>query len=104
MDIPLQITGRNFDLTDSIKAEITKETEKLGKFYSRIMNCRVVVESPHRHHHSGRQYSVHIVINVPGSELVTKRDPHKDLYVAIRDSFKTARRELEDYARLQRGD
>ncbi len=37
----------------------------------------------------------------------TKKDqetatPHKDMYVAIRDAFKAARHQLQDYARKQR--
>src|SRR4030067_658036 len=39
---------------------------------------------------------------VPGSELVVKREPHEDLYVAIRDAFDAARRQLEEHVRRQR--
>jgi cold shock CspA family protein len=51
---------------------------------------------------------VRIDLTVPGKELVVARDPslhlaHEDVLVAIRDSFDAARRELMDYARLQRG-
>jgi cold shock CspA family protein len=43
-------------------------------------------------------------MTVPGAELITKRENNKDLYVSIRDSFRAARRKLEDFAREQRGD
>ena len=49
MEIPLQITGRNFELTEAIESEIRQKAEKLDKFYDRIIRCRVVVESPQRH-------------------------------------------------------
>ncbi|MEJ2683368.1 MAG: HPF/RaiA family ribosome-associated protein [Candidatus Sulfobium sp.] len=104
MEIPLQITARDIDLTDVIKAEVTEKAEKLDKFYGAIMRCRVVVESPRRHQHEGKLYSVHIYLTVPGSELVVKNQLDKDLYVAIRDAFRDARRKLEDFAREQRGD
>jgi ribosomal subunit interface protein len=104
MEIPLQITSRNVELTDAIKSEILLNAEKLDKFYNRIMRCRVVVESPHRHKHKGKLYDVHIIMTVPGAELVVKREPNADMYVAIRDGFHAARRELEDFARRQRGD
>ncbi len=73
------------------------------------MACRVVVEAPHKHHHRGNIYHVRIDITVPDEELVVSRDPgqqqtHDDVYVAIRDAFKAARRQLEDYARKRRGD
>ncbi|MBI5099845.1 MAG: HPF/RaiA family ribosome-associated protein [Nitrospirae bacterium] len=104
MEIPLQITIRDFELTDAIKSEILDKAGKLDIYYDRIMRCRVVVETPHRHHHEGKLYNVQIHITVPGKELVVKREPHEDLYVSIRNSFDAARRKLEDFVRRQRGD
>jgi ribosomal subunit interface protein len=104
MELPVQITARDIDLTETIKAEILEKAAKLDKFYGQIMRCRVVVESPRRHQHEGKMYSVHVIMTVPGGELITKREVDKDLYVAIRDSFRAARRKLEDFAREQRGD
>lgn len=104
MDIPLQITARDIDLTDAIKADITEKAEKLDKFCGDIMRCKVAVESPRRHQHEGKLYSVHIYLTVPGTELVVKRELDKDLYVAIRDAFRDARRKLEDFVRERRGE
>jgi ribosomal subunit interface protein len=104
MEMPLQITNRDFKLSDALESEIRKRAEKLDKFYNRITRCKVVVESPHRHSHQGKMYNVQIVMTVPGAELVVKRNPHEDLYVAIRDSFDAARRQLEDYSKRLRGD
>jgi len=100
MILPLQITSRNLELTEAIKADIREYAEKLDKYYDRIMSCRVVVEAlPKR-----SLYNVHIDITVPGAELIVKRDPNTDLYLSIRDAFRDARRKLEDFARIQRGD
>jgi len=104
MEIPLQITARDIELTDAIKADITEKAEKLDTYYDRIMRCRVVVECPKRHPHEGKLYNVHIHMTVPGGEIAVKRAPNEDLYVAIRDAFQAARRKLEDFAREQRGD
>ncbi|TAL24972.1 MAG: HPF/RaiA family ribosome-associated protein [Nitrospirae bacterium] len=104
MKLPLQITARNLDLPDAFRENIRDKAEKLDEFYDRIMRCRVVVESPHRHSHEGIKYNVHIEMTVPGAELVIKREPNEDLNVAIRDAFDAARRRLEDFARKQRGD
>src|SRR5574340_97012 len=43
-------------------------------------------------------------MTVPGGELVTKRELNKDLSVAVRDSFRAARRKLEEFGKEQRGD
>jgi ribosomal subunit interface protein len=104
MEIPLQITAHDIDLTDTIKADITEKAGKLDKFYDRIMRCRVVIESPRRHQHQGKLYTVHIYMTVPGDELMVKHELNKDLYVALRDAFHDARRKLEDFVREQRGD
>jgi len=103
MDLPLQVTARDIELTDAIKTEIAERAEKLDKFYDRIMRCKVMVECPKRHQNDGKLYNLRIVIKVPGAELTVKRELNKDLYVAIRDAFDAARRKLEDFAREQRG-
>ncbi len=104
MEIPLQITSRDIDLTDAIRAEINEKAAKLDKFYNRITRCKVVIESPRRHQHEGKLYSVHIYMTVPGTELIIKKELDKDLYVALRDAFRDARRKLEDFAREKRSD
>ena len=104
MEIPLQITARDIELTGAIKTEITEKAEKLDTYYDRIMRCRVVVDCPKRHPHEGKLYNVHIYMTVPGGELAVKRAPNEDIYVSIRDAFDAARRKLEDFSREQRGD
>ncbi len=104
MNIPLQITTRDIDLTDAIRADIVEKAGKLDKFCGGIMRCKVTIESPRRHQHEGKLYSVHIYMTVPGAELVVKRELDKDLYVAIRDAFRDTRRKLEDFVREQRGE
>lgn len=104
MKIPLQITVRNVSLSDVVETDIRQKAADLDSFYDRIMGCRVFVEAPHRHHHQGILYNVRIDLTVPGKEIVIKREPHEDVYVAVRDAFDAARRQLEDFARRQRGD
>jgi ribosomal subunit interface protein len=104
MELGLQITARDIEITEAIRADITEKAGKLDKFYDRIMRCRVVLEAPKRHQHEGKLYNIHIYMTVPGSELVVKREMNKDLYVAIRDAFQAARRKLEDFSMLQRLD
>jgi cold shock CspA family protein/ribosome-associated translation inhibitor RaiA len=126
MILPLQISFRNMKPSEAVEARVREEVAKLETFYQGIMHCRVVVELPHRHHKSGDLYHVRIDMTVPGAELVVKREPslqaslrqvdtekqsksyeahaaHKDVFVVIRDAFKEARRQLQDYARRMRG-
>jgi ribosomal subunit interface protein len=106
--LPLQINWRDIPKSDAIDADIRAKAEKLDQFYEDIMSCRVTVEAPHKHHHKGNLYRLHLNITVPDGEIVVTRDPsehsaHEDMYVAIRDAFDAARRQLQDYARKRRG-
>jgi cold shock CspA family protein len=92
----------------TLEAMIADRAEKLDKFAGHIMSCRVVIEPAGRHRLHGQQYEVHIDITLPEGEVVSSREPskhkeYKEIAVAIRDAFDSARRELEDYVRLQRG-
>ena len=102
MKTPLQITFRDIEHSDAIEAHIREKAEKLETFFEPIMSCRVVVEMPHQHKHQGKAFNVRIDIGVPGSEIVVNRDNHEDVYVALRDAFDVAKRQLDDYSRRLR--
>ena len=104
MQTPLQITIRDIEHSEALETHIRGKVEKLEEFFKSIISCRVVVEMPHKHHHQGKQFNVRIDIGVPGSEIVVNRDHAEDIYVALRDAFDAAKRQLEDYARKIRGD
>lgn len=108
MQIPLQITFRHMDPSDAVEANIRDKAEKLDQFADHIMSCRVVIDQEHKHHHQGKLFSVKLDIKVPGKEIVVDRHSeqhhaHEDVYVAVRDAFDAAKRQLEDYVRKQRG-
>lgn len=127
MQIPLQISFRNMESSEAVESRIREEVDKLAEFYERIIGCRVMVEIPHRHRELGKRFRVRVYLTVPGGEVVANNEPslhakrqdldsevrqkdeeiaapHKDVYVAIRDSFKVARRQLQDFAREKRGE
>ncbi len=103
--LPLEITIRDIENTEAIDAKIRKKTEKLEQLYDRITYCRVVVESPQKNKHQGKEFQVNIELDVPGKVLVVNNNSHRneDLYVAIRDSFNAMKRQLEDHVRKLRG-
>lgn len=104
MQIPMQITLRNVDQSEALEAHIREKAKKLESFFEHIISCRVVVEMPHKHKHQGGAFNVRLDIGVPGREIVVNRDRHEDVYVALRDAFDAARRQLEDYLRRMRGE
>lgn len=109
MQIPLQISFRNMDPSPAVEDRVRKKAAKLERFHDRIVGCSVVIEAPHRHQHKGKLYTVRLDISVPGKDIVVGRagpidQAHEDVYVAIRDAFNAAVRQLEDHARRMRGD
>jgi len=123
---PAQTTYRNMPPSEAVTARVQKEAEKLGKYFASITSCSVVIEAPRGHnHHHGEPFHVRVELAVPGKELVVNHNPsvrqiverdveararknheieapHKDVYVAIRDAFLAARRQLQDYAQCLR--
>jgi cold shock CspA family protein len=110
MGIPIEIVFREVSLPrEPVEAEVRKRAEKLERFHAGIINCRVVVEAPHRRRREGNIYMVKIDLAVPNRTIVVdrehrKRREHEDVFVAIRDAFDAAGRRLEEHARLERGD
>ena len=108
MQIPVEVTFRDMPHWDAVEQDILDRAERLERFYDKITSCRVVVEAPHLRHQKGQLYNVRIDITVPGREIVVNRLPHEDhaheeMQVAIRDAFKAAQRQLQDYVRERRG-
>jgi len=104
MQSALQITMRSIPHSDTLEGYIRQKAAKLENFYPHVVGCRVVVDIPHRHKHQGRMFDVRLDITVPGGELVVNREADGDVYVALRDAFDAARRQIADYGRRQRGD
>jgi len=102
MQSALQITMREIPHSAALEDHIRQKVAKLESFYRYIMGCHVVIEVPHKHKHQGRQFNVRLDITVPGSELVVNREADGDMYVALRDAFDAAKRQIEDYGRRQR--
>jgi cold shock CspA family protein len=96
------------DHSDEIETAVREKAARLDQFAGHIMGCRVVVEPAGKHHVHGSMYAVRLDITLPGGEIAVTREPsqhteYKDVAVAIRDAFDSARRQLEDYVRRRRG-
>ena len=109
MQSQTRVTFRGVPHSDAVEENVLKKAEKLEKFYTQILVCRVIVEAAHNRHHKGNLYHLRIEISVPEKNIVVSHEnhakhAHEDVYVVIRDAFDAARRRLEDYARIRRGD
>lgn len=110
MQVPLQIVFEHIDQSDAIEADIRKEVQRLERFHDRITSVRVVIARPQHRRHKGDSFCVRVHLTVPGGKHIeVNRDPaatgrHEDAYVAIRDAFDAAGRQLQDEIRKLRGD
>lgn len=102
-----QIVYHNIDQTEAISEAVQKRIDKLERYCDQIINGRVVLDSPHNNHHKGKVYSVGVEIHTPALEVRVNQDQHdnhahEDLYVAIRDAFNVAERQLKSVDKKHR--
>ena len=108
MQIPLQVNFHNLEPSAAVEASVRKHARKLERFHQDIVSCRVTVEAGHKHRHKGNIYHIVVDVRTPGDEIVVSRMPdeehaHEDVYVAIRDAFDAAQRQLQDRLAIRRG-
>jgi cold shock CspA family protein len=104
MQIPLQVTFHQLPSSPALEEQVRRWADELETLFDGIVSCRVSIEAPHRHHQHGQNYRVRIDLGVPREHIVVARSPdengaHEDAHVALRDAFRAARRQLEDYVR-----
>jgi ribosomal subunit interface protein len=109
MQMPLEIVFHNVDRSPAVEAAVRERAAKLELFAENLTSCRVTVEAPHKNHQQGNLYTVRVDLRFPGGEIIANRSPsenhaHEDVYVAVRDAFKAARRQLQDRQHVRRGD
>jgi ribosomal subunit interface protein len=98
MDIPLQVTFRDLPHSRALDEKIRERAARLETLSDRITRFRVTLERRHRHPRQGREYNVRIDVRVPGREIVVTHEHDEDVYVALRDAFEAAERQLKQGA------
>ena len=101
MQIQTEITFHEIRASEAVEAAIQRWVARLEHLNTRILRCHVVVDQPHKHHRHGREFEIHLVLSVPGEGIVA-RVRHEDVYVAVADAFRAARRQLNELLQLRR--
>jgi len=100
MNLPLEITVQGMPRSEAVDEKIRQRALGLERYCRRIQRCEVWLEAEHRHHRKGPFYAVRVRLTVPKEEIVVERQPGEDdVYVAVRQAFDAARRQLQDYER-----
>jgi len=103
MPVLLQVTLRDMPHSDAVEAVIRRKVAGLERVYARITAVRATVEAPHHHHLQGNLFTVKLDVTLPGGEIVVNREHAEDVYVALRDAFQAARRQLIEQAERGQG-
>ena len=109
MQLQPQVSFHHTEPLPDVENLIRNRVAQLNRYCDHITSCRVVVDVPHKHHHSGNLQQIRLDITVPDKELAITREAGeqvacKDLKVAVKEAFDAADRLLEDYVRQRRHD
>lgn len=103
----IQVVFHNIDQSEALLDAVNKRIDKLARYCNQIIGGRVVLDSPHNNHHKGKVYSVGLEVHTPQVEVRVNQDQHdnhahEDLYIAIRDAFNAAERQLKSVDKKHR--
>jgi len=101
MQTSLLVAFQGCEASDSVRASIEREFERLESHDHRITSGRVSVIGP-GDHRNGAGFQIHILLTLPPHEnIVVSHSPsddgrHAHAEVAVRDAFAAARRQVDD--------
>ncbi|MBY4866548.1 ribosome-associated translation inhibitor RaiA [Burkholderia sp. Bp9017] len=103
MKPPYELVFQGMSHSDALEAAAARHVSRLDRFRQDITHCRIEVVLDEKHHLQGKPFNVRIKVMVPGYELVSSKERHEDVYLALRNAFGNVTRMLGDTARKQRG-
>ena len=86
----LNITARNFDLSDALQEYVTKKIEKIKRFDHYVIDSNMIIEKD-----KGTSI-IELTLSVKHSS-VTSRVKNPDIYLGINDVIRKVERQLEKY-------
>ena len=94
MAAQLQMTVRDIPHSEALESRVRRQMAALERVNPRIVSFHITLEAPDHHKRRGNPFSVKLDIRIPGGEVVVSREHAEDAYVALRDAFQAARRQL----------
>jgi ribosome-associated translation inhibitor RaiA len=100
--VTTKVVFKGLDRSPAVEERVDEHVIKLADVCPTISRCDVVLTKPHRRHRHGGHYHVRIEVAVPGRMIEVSHAPgangaHEDVYVAVRDAFHAAHRQLLQY-------
>jgi ribosome-associated translation inhibitor RaiA len=110
MQKPLQLSFKNIDGSDAMKAVVRERVDRLDRMYPSLIGCRVVIEAPHRSAQGSRPpLGVSIEAEIPGKPMIVAKDAEQhrsaaDQGTIVNRTFDVVERQLDDATRIAHGE
>ena len=109
MQTPVRITFRHMSVSTAAEENIRAHIAHLEQHFDNLLSCHVVIDTPPAHRSHGAAFSVRVELTLPGREIFVSNESdqseaHTNVYVAIRDTFAAAERQLDHFVRRRRGE
>ncbi|MEJ8837297.1 HPF/RaiA family ribosome-associated protein [Ramlibacter sp. AN1133] len=104
MKLPLDLRFIGMAPSQALEDAVKGKVAQLDRLGSDVIACRVTIEQEHKHAQQGRPFAVRIDVTLPGQQVAVNRVQDEDAYVALRDAFDAARRQVEETVRIRRGE
>lgn len=111
MDTPLRITFKDMDSSEFLERLIRERAGRLERFHGHIIDCRVVVEVPHRSPDSGKTpIGIAVEVHVPGKRTIVAREEEQrremknDHTAVVNRAFEAIERQLAELSDVQGGE
>jgi hypothetical protein len=107
MQSPVSLTFCHIDRSGAIEERARKLGHHLARFNERITHCHMTIQGPDSAGaDAGSAYWVKIDLTVPGARihadsLHVDGAGHDDIYLALRDAFNNAKRQLQDLSAVR---
>lgn len=97
---PCQIIFKGMDPSEAGRVEVRAWLDRLGPLTASMINGQVVIEAIDEGRRDDRRFYVRMELTMPEGVVTVGPDhpsngAHEDVYVAIRNAFRAARRQLE---------
>ena len=104
MPAPLTLSFRCIERSGALEDRARKLGMRLSRFSEHIAQCHMTLEGPDDRSGNAAPYVVRIALTVPGAHIHADSlhldgTGHENVYLALRDAFNNAKRQLQGLRR-----
>jgi ribosome-associated translation inhibitor RaiA len=104
MKLPLDLRFIGLKPSEAVESAVHARIGHLESLCPDVTAWRVTVQQQHAPDTQGRPFAVRVEVILPRQEVAFTRVHDEDVYVALRDAFDAARRNMETLVGMRGGD